>query len=649
MSNQIFLADSIWEAGTDYVLGQQIAASGYIQQVTTPGTSGGTIPIFSDTTGNTTSDNPPLEWTCTGPTSARIWIVPTNFNSSNTIECIGAGGAGGAGLVGVAGGGGGGGYGKISNLSLTPGDMIPYSLGAGSNSGPGGDTWFNGSDLISSPVGGSGGLQGNAAPGVNSAIPIQGGEGGNGVGTTTQSGGRGGSAVTASGGGRPTGSGGGGAGGPHGNGGNGGDTTSSSGTGAGQSGGGGNGGGGNGGVAINTYSNGGNNYLGYGGGVSGSGNGVDGGGGYPGGFPFGGNGGNGIDWTDFGSGGGGGGGGDGGGDGGLYGGGGGGAGGGASGTPGHGAPGIIVITYELSISCGNPPIGVVGQPYSLTLPTSFGTPPYTFSLDSSSGVTAVTGTLPISSSGGSTPDISIADATSSTVGVVQPDNTTITILDGVISASVAGLVPTARKYLTSWSSQTSVIVTHNLGTSSVLVQVYDSSGNLVNPQSIIITGVNVVTLIFGASFTGSAVVIGFTSPAASEYNETFSSATSVTVTHNLGTSNVFVMVYDSIGNQVIPQNIAITDSNNVTLTFGASFSGSVVVVGLAIPVNEYYTSWISQTSVTVTHNLNTTSVIVQVYDSSGNQAIPQNVAITDANNVTLTFGASFTGSVVVMG
>ena len=63
----------------------------------------------------------------------------------------------------------------------------------------------------------------------------------------------------------------------------------------------------------------------------------------------------------------------------------------------------------------------------------------------------------------------------------------------------------------------------------------------------------------------------------------------------------------------------------------------------------YSTSWTSQTSVMVTHNLNTTAVIVMVYDGSGNQVIPQNVAVTSSTVVTLTFGAAFTGSVVVIG
>lgn len=56
------------------------------------------------------------------------------------------------------------------------------------------------------------------------------------------------------------------------------------------------------------------------------------------------------------------------------------------------------------------------------------------------GVTSVTGSLPITSSGGTTPNIAVNNATASTVGVVQPDNTTITISGGVISATSTGTV-----------------------------------------------------------------------------------------------------------------------------------------------------------------------------------------------------------------
>lgn len=67
----------------------------------------------------------------------------------------------------------------------------------------------------------------------------------------------------------------------------------------------------------------------------------------------------------------------------------------------------------------------------------------------------------------------------------------------------------------------------------------------------------------------------------SKYSTTFSSATTVTVTHSLGTSNVLVQVFDNSSPPVyiIPAGIEITNSNTVTITFAASQSGSVVVIG----------------------------------------------------------------------
>jgi hypothetical protein len=64
------------------------------------------------------------------------------------------------------------------------------------------------------------------------------------------------------------------------------------------------------------------------------------------------------------------------------------------------------------------------------------------------------------------------------------------------------------RYTTSWSAQTSVTVTHALGTTAVIVQVFDGSGVKVQPESVTVTSSNVVMLTFGAAFTGSVVVIG---------------------------------------------------------------------------------------------------------------------------------------------
>lgn len=304
-------------------------------------------------------------------TSGTSFTVPTDWTTSNTIEAIGGGGGGSGGVANVrAGQGAGGGeYRILTNVSLTAGGSISYSIGSGgsggaggANGGAGGDTSFNSGALIAK--GGGAGLA-NGTAGVGGT----GGTGGSGyaggAGATQQSGAVGGSA--------------GGAGGPHGVGG------------AANSfiGGGGGGGGGTAGFAWGFTGStpvaggaGGNNYLGSGGGAagaSGGGNGgagsLGGGGGSGGlgtpaapGGGAGGAGGAGADWdSTHGSGGGGGGAmGNGqnscctynGGAGGLYGGGGGGGSqsGGVVGSGGAGAQGIIVVTYTAVPSPGIPGI-----------------------------------------------------------------------------------------------------------------------------------------------------------------------------------------------------------------------------------------------------------------------------------------------------
>jgi hypothetical protein len=64
----------------------------------------------------------------------------------------------------------------------------------------------------------------------------------------------------------------------------------------------------------------------------------------------------------------------------------------------------------------------------------------------------------------------------------------------------------------------------------------------------------------------------------SSYSASFSSVTSVTVTHNLGTKDVAVFVYDSSDNMFWPSSIVTTSTSVVTVTFASSRSGRVVVV-----------------------------------------------------------------------
>jgi len=95
----------------------------------------------------------------------------------------------------------------------------------------------------------------------------------------------------------------------------------------------------------------------------------------------------------------------------------------------HGATPVIAVNNATSST-----VGVV-QPDNTTITISSGV----ISAVNTGTVTSVTGTLPITVTSGNTPNVAVNDATSSTKGVVQPDNSTITISSGTISA----VIPTA--------------------------------------------------------------------------------------------------------------------------------------------------------------------------------------------------------------
>lgn len=148
-------------------------------------------------------------------TSGTTWTVPSDWSSTNKIECWGAGSGGSgrpsnSGGLG-AGGGGGGAYGSISNVSAATlgGTGASLSIGVGTsgtagtagataNGGVGGDTWFNASSLANAATQGvtkACGAQGGQAPGAGVAgNAYQGGVGGasaSSTGTTKFSGGNG--------------------------------------------------------------------------------------------------------------------------------------------------------------------------------------------------------------------------------------------------------------------------------------------------------------------------------------------------------------------------------------------------------------------------------------------------------------------------
>lgn len=64
------------------------------------------------------------------------------------------------------------------------------------------------------------------------------------------------------------------------------------------------------------------------------------------------------------------------------------------------------------------------------------------------------------------------------------------------------------KYSVGFTSQTSLLVTHSLGTQQVSVTVYLTSGLIIEPESITVNNTTQITLTFGVATTGSVAVIG---------------------------------------------------------------------------------------------------------------------------------------------
>jgi hypothetical protein len=83
---------------------------------------------------------------------------------------------------------------------------------------------------------------------------------------------------------------------------------------------------------------------------------------------------------------------------------------------------------------------------------------------------------------------------------------------------------------------------------------------------------------FSGSYVGDgSALTGLSLPQVTTVTDTFTSTTSKSVTHNFGTKNVIVQVYDTNDAFMIPSSIVTTDTNSVDISFANQASGRVVV------------------------------------------------------------------------
>ena len=211
---------------------------------------------------------------------------------------------------------------------------------------------------------------------------------------------------------------------------------------------------------------------------------------------------------------------------------------------------------------------------------------------------------------------------------------------------------------------------------------------------LVLSGSNLDGMTVSGSFSGSfqgdgSDLTGLTVDQVTTVSDTFTNATSKTVTHNFGTKNVIVTVYDENDSYFIPNSIVTTDTNTVTVTFASSESGRVVVAkgghvvqGTAADANlldgedgTYYLNYGNFTSVpsgivsgssqitdltthketvsgassyAVDHNLNEQYPIVQAWNTvTSQQELPNSITTNSVNRVTVVFSTTFAGKIII--
>ena len=131
---------------------------------------------------------------------------------------------------------------------------------------------------------------------------------------------------------------------------------------------------------------------------------------------------------------------------------------------------------------------------------------------------------------------------------------------------------------------TTTEVTHNFDSYNVIITAYDDNRKQVIPQSVTLTDLNTATVTFCDPFTGTLVVgkgghivSGVYVDDISTMSDTFTNVTTYTASHPFDTKNVYVTVYDSNDQQMIPQTVTTSTNSSVTLTFCEVSSGRVLI------------------------------------------------------------------------
>ena len=145
----------------------------------------------------------------------------------------------------------------------------------------------------------------------------------------------------------------------------------------------------------------------------------------------------------------------------------------------------------------------------------------------------------------------------------------------------------------------------------------------------------------------------------------FTNIGTVDLAHTLNTEDIFIQVYEADGvdyRQIIPDDVFIINANLARVIFAANTTGYAVVtkggivqagnvqnaVTASYVNNTYKQDVTGGTTYAITHNLGEEFPVVQAYElTTRAQELPASIISAGPQAVTVTFGAIFTGTIIV--
>jgi hypothetical protein len=195
-------------------------------------------------------------------------------------------------------------------------------------------------------------------------------------------------------------------------------------------------------------------------------------------------------------------------------------------------------------------------------------------------------------------------------------------------------------------------IVHNLGTSDVLIQVYNEFNEIIYMDTVQVLNTNTVILTFDTAVRGSAFVAGLKSWNVL-HNQT-SETDPWTINHNMGTDEgalnyVFDIYNLSRTEYLVPDSIERTSTDQIVVTW--STTGKSIVKSGRMPIRDedyIHTQAVASTTWTINHNLNAAGFIVEVWDSDDKYIFPKTIKHTNSNTTTIYFSEAVAGTAVLV-